>query len=71
MQNYKPPAHTTIANIERYSEIVDKMRAAGIAEEDIEFILDFQTKDALHVADLIEKSKTHEQEQKAKQLTRN
>ena len=63
--------HSSIPNIRRYSKIIQKIRAAGISEEDIEFILDYQTKDALHVADLAEKAKAHEREKTAKHLAQN
>ncbi len=70
-KNRDPSIEAKMKNIARYSRIVEKMRKKGIKDEEIEFLLDFQTKDALHVADLAAKSEAHEQEQKTRQLARN
>ena len=40
---------STIKNIKRYTRIIEKMRKAGITEEEIDFLSDSLQADALHV----------------------
>ena len=44
---------STIENIKRYTRIIEKMRKAGITEEEIDFLGDSLQADALHVFKLI------------------
>jgi len=39
----------TIKNLKRYDKILAKMRKAGITEDEISFLADFNQADALHV----------------------
>ena len=43
---------STLENIKRHDRILAKMRKAGITEEEIDFLLDFNQADAVHVQKL-------------------
>ncbi len=42
----------TIKNLRRYDKLLGKMRKAGITEDEIDFLSDFNQADALHVLKL-------------------
>ena len=56
---------STIKNLKRYTKILEKLRKAGITEEEIKFLGDFHQADALHVFKLAAASDTFEAKRKS------
>ncbi len=55
----------TIENIKRHSKIIEKMREAGITDEEINFLSDFYQADAVHVQRLLAAGDTFESKKKS------